>query len=138
MSPPPRNATATAWLESPLAREREAGPMQRQLHERLKRAILDGGLAPGSRLPGSRALAEALSISRNTVTAAFEHLAAEGYVQPDRQGTRVTELAPAKVMRAARSGAAPATARRLARIQPGAPRAEMDAALRPGMPALSH
>ena len=41
MSPSPRNAAA-AWLESPLAREREAGPMQRQLHERLKRAILDG------------------------------------------------------------------------------------------------
>jgi GntR family transcriptional regulator/MocR family aminotransferase len=59
--------------------------MQRQLHERLKRAILDGRLAPGSRLPGSRALAEALAISRNTVTAAYEHLAAEGYVQPDRQ-----------------------------------------------------
>jgi GntR family transcriptional regulator/MocR family aminotransferase len=130
---------AAALFESPLAREREAGSMQRQLHERLKRAILDGSLAPGSRLPGSRALAEALSISRNTVTAAYEHLAAEGYVQPDRQGTRVTELSPpARAARAGRPGAEPATALRLARIQPGAPRAEMDAALRPGMPALSH
>ncbi|MGQ3128517.1 GntR family transcriptional regulator, partial [Variovorax sp.] len=75
-----------ALLEAPLAREREAGSMQRQLHERLKRAILDGRLAPGTRLPGSRALAEALAVSRNTVTATYEHLAAEGYLRPDRQG----------------------------------------------------
>jgi GntR family transcriptional regulator/MocR family aminotransferase len=66
--------------------------MQRQLHHRFKEAILDGHLAPGSRLPGSRALAEELSISRNTVTAAYDLLAAEGYVQPDRQGTRVATL----------------------------------------------
>jgi len=35
--------------------------MQHQLHDRLKRAILDGSLVAGSRLPGSRALAEALA-----------------------------------------------------------------------------
>ena len=82
----------TALLESSLLRDRGAGSMQHQLHDRLKRAILDGSLVAGSRLPGSRALAEALAVSRNTVTATYEHLAAEGYVQPDRQGTRVTEL----------------------------------------------
>jgi GntR family transcriptional regulator/MocR family aminotransferase len=79
-------------LEAPLAKGPGAAPMQRQLHHRFKEAILDGHLAPGSRLPGSRALAEALAISRNTVTAAYDLLAAEGYVQPDRQGTRVATL----------------------------------------------
>jgi GntR family transcriptional regulator/MocR family aminotransferase len=132
-------------LESPLLKSRGAGSMQRQLHERLQRAILDGSLAPGSRLPGSRALAEALGISRNTVSATYEHLAAEGYVQPDRQGTRVTELsppapghAPGRSARTSKAPGAPTTASRLAKIKPGAWRGEMDMALRPGVPALSH
>ena len=130
---------AAALFESPLARNREAGPMQRQRHERLKRAILDGSLAPGCRLPGSRALAEALAISRNTVTATYEHLAVEGYVRPDRQGTRVIELtSPALPGRIGKSAGAPATARRVAGIKPGTPFPIPDAALRPGVPALSH
>jgi GntR family transcriptional regulator/MocR family aminotransferase len=136
---------------------RGALSLQRQLYERLKRAILDGSLAPGSRLPGSRAMAESLGISRNTVTATYEHLATEGYVQPDRQGTRVTELtspvarrrtgpnsiasgasgAPSTSSTPSASGA-PATALRLAQIKPSASRADAEAALRPGVPALSH
>jgi len=136
----PRDLAATAaLLESPLARNREAGSMQRQLHERLKRAILDGSLAPGSRLPGSRALAEALAISRNTVTATYEHLAAEGYVQPGRQGTRVTDLSsPALAKRPGKTAGAPATARRLADIMPSTAFIAPDATFRPGVPALSH
>jgi GntR family transcriptional regulator / MocR family aminotransferase len=128
-----------ALLEAPLDKGPGAAPMQRQLHHRLKEAILDGRLVPGSRLPGSRALAEALSISRNTVTAAYDLLAAEGYVQPDRQGTRVATLsrpAPPRMMR--NTPSAPAAALRLARIQPTGPRADANAALRPGVPALSH
>src|SRR5476651_2655117 len=120
-------------LEVPLARGPGAAPMQRQLHHRFKEAILGGHLAPGSRLPGSRALAEALAISRNTVTATYEHLAAEGYVQPDRQGTRVTRLSsPALPQRVGAAAGVPATALRLARLQPSAARADMEAALRPG------
>ena len=57
-------------LEAPLDRSAGAAPLQRQLHQRLKESILRGRLAAGSRLPGSRALAEALAVSRNTVTAA--------------------------------------------------------------------
>ncbi len=137
-TPSSPSASATALLDASLLKGRDAGSMQRQLHERLKRAILDGSLAPGSRLPGSRALAEALSISRNTVTATYEHLAAEGYVQPDRQGTRVTELSSPVPKRADMPAGVPATALRLAKLQPSASRADMEAALRPGVPALSH
>ncbi len=137
-APSSPSASATALLDASLLKGRDAGSMQRQLHERLKRAILDGSLAPGSRLPGSRALAEALSISRNTVTATYEHLAAEGYVQPDRQGTRVTELSSLVPRRAGMPAGVPATALRLARLQPSASRADMEATLRPGVPALSH
>jgi GntR family transcriptional regulator/MocR family aminotransferase len=142
---PRHTLSPSALLESPLVKDRDAGSMQRQLYDRLKRAVLDGSLAPGSRLPGSRALAEALGISRNTVTATYEHLAAEGYVQPDRQGTRVTELsAPVLPLslqprRAGKPAGVPqATALRLAQIKPIGSRAGTDAALRPGVPALSH
>ena len=41
----------------------------------------------GSRLPSSRALAADLGVSRTTVTAAYEQLAAEGYLEA-RQGAR--------------------------------------------------
>ncbi|GAC1326208.1 MAG: PLP-dependent aminotransferase family protein [Collimonas sp.] len=145
-------------LEAPLDRGHGAAPMQRQLHHRIKEAILDARLAPGSRLPGSRAMAEALSISRNTVTAAYDLLAVEGYVQADRQGTRVAALSrPARPRAVGTTGntlSAPVIALRLERIksaakpstqpntqpntQPTAPRADGGVALRPGVPALSH
>ncbi|AMO95371.1 bacterial regulatory s, gntR family protein [Collimonas fungivorans] len=127
-----------ALLEAPLLKHSGAAPMQRQLHHRIKETILDGRLAPGSRLPGSRALAEALSISRNTVTAAYDLLAAEGYVEPDRQGTRVATLSRPPPRAERNTPPAPATALRLRHIQPSAPRSDASATLRPGVPALSH
>jgi GntR family transcriptional regulator/MocR family aminotransferase len=135
-----------ALLDAPLSRERGPASLQRQLHDRLKHAILGATLAPGTRLPGSRALAEALAISRNTVTAVYDLLAAEGYLLPDRQGTRVAALTrPARAARTAQgkpvpraaSAAPPAIARRLSPIQSEPPQTDGDAALRPGVPALA-
>ena len=54
--------------------------LQRQLYEALRDAILDRRLAPGTRLPGSRPLAESLEVSRTTVALVFEQLRAEGYL----------------------------------------------------------
>jgi len=51
-----------------------------QLTRQLRSLIADGRLAPGQRLPSSRHLADALKVSRNTVTFAIEQLAAEGYL----------------------------------------------------------
>ena len=131
-----------ALFETPLDKGSAATSLQRQLHHRLKEAILDSRLAPGSRLPASRGLAEVLAISRNTVTAAYEHLAAEGYVQQDRQGTRVAALSstsrPARPRPVREPTATPVTARRLAQIRPTAPPFPTSQALRPGIPALSH
>ena len=56
-------------------------PLHRQIYFEIRNAILDGRLRPGARLPASRALARDLSISRNTVTTAFDQLVAEGYVE---------------------------------------------------------
>lgn len=56
-------------------------PLYRQLYETLRSAILSGRLGPGTRLPSSRALAGALSVSRNTVATAYEQLRMEGYFE---------------------------------------------------------
>ncbi|GLQ98427.1 PLP-dependent aminotransferase family protein [Dyella mobilis] len=50
------------------------------LHGQLRAAILDGRLKAGLRLPATRALAEALGLSRNTVVAAYDLLLGEGYI----------------------------------------------------------
>jgi GntR family transcriptional regulator/MocR family aminotransferase len=62
------------------------------LHEQIEGAIRDGirsgRLAPGGRLPSTRALAAELGISRGVVTEAYSQLAAEGYLHT-RQGAPV-------------------------------------------------
>jgi DNA-binding transcriptional MocR family regulator len=52
--------------------------LHRQLGDALRRAIHAAELPPGAVLPSTRALADALGISRNTVITAYEELAAEG------------------------------------------------------------
>ncbi len=52
----------------------------RSLAEALKLLVLDGRLALNARLPGERRLAEALGISRITVSAALDRLRGEGFV----------------------------------------------------------
>ena len=54
--------------------------LRHALHGQLRAAILDGRLAIGLRLPASRALAEQLGLSRNSVIAVYEALQAEGYI----------------------------------------------------------
>jgi GntR family transcriptional regulator/MocR family aminotransferase len=52
-----------------------------QLTSQLRSLIATGRLAKGRALPSSRRLASDLGVSRNTVTYAFEQLAAEGYLE---------------------------------------------------------
>jgi GntR family transcriptional regulator/MocR family aminotransferase len=60
------------------------------LERTLRDALRSGRLAPGTRLPSSRALARDLGLARNTVAAAYAQLVAEGWLE-GRQGagTRV-------------------------------------------------
>jgi GntR family transcriptional regulator/MocR family aminotransferase len=60
--------------------------LQRQVYVAVRRAILDGVIAPGTRLPSSRTLAEELRVSRTTTLLAYEQLLAEGYLAA-RQGS---------------------------------------------------
>ncbi|WP_034192411.1 GntR family transcriptional regulator, partial [Burkholderia cenocepacia] len=79
-------------LDAPLTRTPGAPSLQRQLLRRVRDAILGGAMPAGTRLPGTRALAETLGVSRNTTAAVYEQLVAEGFLQSDRRGTRVVGL----------------------------------------------
>src|SRR5262249_31894695 len=69
--------------------------LQRQVHLAVRRAILDGVLQAGARLPSSRALAEDLRVSRTTTLLAYEQLIAEGYLETRRgSGTFVADELP--------------------------------------------
>lgn len=61
---------------------RQRAPLQLQIYESVRTAILGGVLTPGARLPSSRELADDLGVSRLTAVLAFEQLAAEGYITP--------------------------------------------------------
>ncbi|OGB28417.1 MAG: GntR family transcriptional regulator [Burkholderiales bacterium RIFCSPLOWO2_12_FULL_61_40] len=70
-------------------------PLHRQLYEALRRAMLDGKLAAGDRLPSSRELTTDLNLSRNTVVAALSQLSVEGYlVSRVGSGTYVNDNLP--------------------------------------------
>ena len=55
-------------------------PMHRRVYESTRRAIIEGVMPSGARLPSSRSLSVDLNVSRNTILAAFEQLLDEGYV----------------------------------------------------------
>ena len=55
-------------------------PIHRQIYEGIRRAVLDGLLRPGQRVPSSRALAADLGVSRLPVLTAYDQLLHEGYL----------------------------------------------------------
>lgn len=103
---------------------RSETPLYRQISIWFQRAILDGRLQPGQRVPSTRALARALKISRIPVLSAYELLIAEGYFQSFAgAGTCVSESVPDPFSRpereelpdAVRTAPAPAAKRLLSR-----------------------
>ncbi|WP_395668364.1 PLP-dependent aminotransferase family protein [Rhodoferax sp.] len=85
------------FLVTEMARGGDADrlPLHRQLYEALRRAVLDGQLSAGDRLPSSRELTQDLGLSRNTVVAALNQLAVEGYlVSRVGSGTFVNDELP--------------------------------------------
>jgi GntR family transcriptional regulator/MocR family aminotransferase len=55
-------------------------PLYTQIVDVVIREIRSGRLAPGDRLPGTRSVARALGVHRNTVLTAFSELIAEGWL----------------------------------------------------------
>ena len=71
-----------APVELPVTADRGDGsPLATQIAAQLREALADGRLAPGERLPSSRALAASLGVSRTVVTVAYTQLFAEGWLE---------------------------------------------------------
>jgi GntR family transcriptional regulator/MocR family aminotransferase len=74
MKAPKLDFTLAVDPKSPLS-------LQQQVRQRIVDAISHGTLRPGRRLPASRQLARQVSVSRNTITLAYDSLLAEGHLQ---------------------------------------------------------
>src|SRR5438445_8448977 len=80
------------------------GPLQQKLARGLVECVRKGAVHPGIRLPSERSLAQALSISRTTVVAAYDALRESGWLESRTgSGTWVCEASPE--VAAARSSA---------------------------------
>ncbi|MEV5892182.1 PLP-dependent aminotransferase family protein [Nonomuraea fuscirosea] len=81
-------------VDLPVSLSREADePLTAQLAGRLRRAMLDGTLAAGERLPSTRGLAAQLAVSRTVVTEAYQQLYAEGWLEGRHgSGTFVADI----------------------------------------------
>ncbi len=62
-------------------RRGEGRPLPEQIYLGIRKAVNDGRLLEGARLPSSRELSQALGVSRNSANAAYELLKAEGVVK---------------------------------------------------------
>jgi GntR family transcriptional regulator/MocR family aminotransferase len=114
-------ARTSSSLELLVALHRGAAPLHAQLEAQLRDGVGDGRLAPGGRLPSSRALATELGVSRGVVVEAYAQLAAEGYLVVRPGAAPVVGAVPA-------GGGGPPP-----RAPAPAPRHD----LRPGLPDLS-
>jgi DNA-binding transcriptional MocR family regulator len=70
-----------------------SGPAYQGLSDGLRMLIVDGRLPVGAQLPSERALADALRVSRTTVTAAYTQMRDDGYLN-GRRGARSTTALP--------------------------------------------
>ena len=78
--------------------QNSAEPLSDQLSAALARRIHRGSLAPGSRLPTVRALAEELELAPNTVAKAYRALERDRLIETrGRRGTFVTHRLPTRV-----------------------------------------
>ena len=96
-----RHRIRQAWrkvsIEMSLFEQLQSVGLKQQIQTRLKRAILDGSLAPGEQLVEGE-IARQFGVSRSPVREAIQELERQGYVvKKPRRGTFVTELTPQTV-----------------------------------------
>ncbi|APC11854.1 Putative L-lactate dehydrogenase operon regulatory protein [Providencia rettgeri] len=76
------------------------GYIKENVYHTIRDAILDGRINTGIKLPSTRALAEMMSISRNSVIAGFDRLIDEGYLYTKKgSGTYVSAKIPDELVR---------------------------------------
>jgi len=84
----------TTFRDNPISPELDA-PLYQQLYTHMRMSILSGELKGGRKLPSTRALADELNISRNTILNAYRQLMAEGYLESvEGSGTFVAHVLP--------------------------------------------
>ncbi len=111
-------------------------PVYAALARSVRALVLDGRLALRTRLPAERDLAAALGVSRTTVTAAYDRLRDEGYIE-SRQGAGSWTVLPSMRMPAADRKAAPSGGRfGVAHPAPGDPAFIDLGCAAPGAPAI--
>ena len=71
-------------------------PIYRQIRDQVVLAVAKGELAPGERLPTTRALAEDAGVNVMTVSKAYQLLKTEGYLVTDRRAGAVVCAPPGK------------------------------------------
>ncbi|MFY9727176.1 MAG: winged helix-turn-helix domain-containing protein [Bryobacteraceae bacterium] len=72
-------------------------PLHRQIYHQVAQSIRCGAIHHQARLPSTRLMAKLLGVSRNTVLAAYDDLAADGLVRGETgSGMRVNGSAPAR------------------------------------------
>ncbi|WPV01692.1 PLP-dependent aminotransferase family protein [Mucilaginibacter sp. cycad4] len=70
-------------------------PVYRQITNRLIGLIREGLIPPGTFFPGTRQMAEFITVNRKTIINAYEELMTEDWIEPvDRKGYRVTPELP--------------------------------------------
>jgi DNA-binding transcriptional regulator YhcF (GntR family) len=85
-------ASSPLWAQLFMLDDNTRLPLQARLRLKVVQVILDGRLAPGAALPSSRDLAQALGLSRNTVTAVYQQLVDEAYLEArPRSGVFVSQ-----------------------------------------------
>jgi DNA-binding transcriptional MocR family regulator len=81
-------------------------PLYAQLAQALQRAVIDGDVLAGTRLPAERTLAKQLAVSRSTILSAYRLLKADGFIET-RQGSGTWLTHPAYEFADAGGGADP-------------------------------
>jgi len=81
-------------------------PLYQAIYAHMRAAILSGELKSGTKLPSTRALADELKVSRNTVLNAYRQLLAEGYLESrEGSGTFVAPFLPELLLTTPHPGA---------------------------------
>lgn len=99
----------------------DARPLGVQLADHVRRLVLAGALAPGTRLPSTRRLAGDLGVSRAVAEQAWDQLRAEGWLQARQGSGSWVSGGPGPDLGRRRARRTPPATRRLVDLDAGTP-----------------